>query len=398
MPQVKPLDGIRVIDFTSMMSGPFGTRILADVGAEVIKVEVLTGDYMRYRSPMRDGRSSYYGQMNCGKKSIAIDLKKKEGQEIARKLIASADIVVENYRPGVMKELGLDYDSLKGEFPELIYCSISGFGQTGKRARDPAYAPIIHAASGLDMTHMRWNPQLERPQNTGIFTADSVSGLYAFAAIQTALVQRLRHGGGQHIDVNLLDATLGLLIFEFQDAQFPTTTERPVYPPLKANDGFVMVNPVNQTNFENMADAMGHPEWKQDERFRNNRVRENNWSILMAEVEKWTQQRSAIECEEILMRGRVPCSRFKTVPDLLADEELRANGSFAEVADGSGKFLVPNPPFRFSNAEVHAQEWVSDVSQDRQEILQGILGLSVEQVHELERAGVVGTGQGGPRG
>ena len=147
------LDDITVIDFTSMMAGPFATRILTDCGANVIKVEASDGDYMRYRSPVREGRSAYYGQMNSGKKSIAINLKSPRGRAIARQLVAKADVVVENYRPGVMANFGLDYESLKDDCPNLIYCSISGFGQTGKRARDPAYAPIIHAASGLDLAH-----------------------------------------------------------------------------------------------------------------------------------------------------------------------------------------------------------------------------------------------------
>jgi CoA:oxalate CoA-transferase len=391
MAKLSPLQGIRVIDFTSMMAGPFGTRLLADCGAELIKVEPLTGDYMRARPPRRDGSSSYYGQMNCGKKSVAIDLKSPKGREVARRLIAGADIVVENFRPGVMRDLGLDYDSLKEEFPDLIYCSISGFGQTGSRARDPAYAPIIHAASGLDMAHMSCNAELERPQVTCLFTADAVAAIYAFGAIQTALVHRERHGGGQYIDVSLLDATLNLLVFEFQEAQFPTRQRRPLYQPVKAKDGFVMVAPVNQKNFENLADAVGHPEWKSDSRFSNNRIRGHNWGDLMKLVEVWTSERSAQDCERILMRAHVPCSRFKTVEELLHDEELRSSGSFAEVGDRAGKYLVPNPPFRFSNANVRAREWVSEVSEDRMEILAQAAGLSEAEIRELERTGVVGT-------
>jgi crotonobetainyl-CoA:carnitine CoA-transferase CaiB-like acyl-CoA transferase len=210
------LDGITAIDFTSMMAGPFATRILTDCGADVIKVETSTGDYMRYRSPVRDGRSSYYGQMNSGKKSIAIDLKSPRGQKIARDLIAKADVVVENYRPGVMAGFGLDYASLKVEFPDLIYCSISGFGQSGKRARDPAYAPIIHAASGFDLAHMKYNTHLDRPATTGIFTADVISAIYAFGAIQTALLHRARFGGGQHVDVSLIESILNMLVYECQ--------------------------------------------------------------------------------------------------------------------------------------------------------------------------------------
>lgn len=389
MSDLKPLSGIRIIDFTSMMSGPFATRLLADCGAEVIKVEALTGDHMRYRSPIREGRSSYYGQMNCGKKSIAIDLKDKRGVEIARKLMATADVVVENYRPGVMRNLGLDYQSLKNDFPDLIYCSISGFGQTGSRARDPAYAPIVHAASGLDMAHMTTNTHLERPPVTGVFTADVLAAVYAFGAIQTALIHRQRHGGGQHVDVGLLDTVLNMLIYEFQDAQFQTPQRRPLYKPLKAKDGFIMVAPVNQKNFEHLAVTLGHPEWKTDVRFATIGAREHNWDELMDEIEKWTVDRSAAECESILMRARVPCSRYKTVAELLADEELRSNGSYAEVADGSGTFLVPNSPLKFSNTRIVAQNWVADVGEHGDEILGGILGMSQTEIDQLDGAGVI---------
>ena len=390
MNKLKPLDGIRIIDFTSMMAGPFLTRLLADCGAELIKIEALTGDYMRYRSPIRDGRSSYYGHMNCGKKSIAIDLKKDAGKAIAKKLIAKADVVVENFRPGVMHEMSLSYDNLKDEFPDLIFCSVSGFGQKSPRARDPAYAPIIHAASGLDLTHMRWNKHLDRPPNTGIFTADAVAGIYAFGAIQTALIHRMRHGGGQHVDVNLLDSALNLLVYEVQDAQFPSDNVRPLYEPLKTSDGFVMVAPVNQKNFENLADAIGCPHWKIDPKFSNNRAREKNWAELMRGVEKWTHLRTSKECEKILMNADVPSSRFVGVPELVNDPELRANGSFSQVSDGSGSYMVPSPPFKLSNADVEPANWVSDLSQDRKEILHHIAGYSMEEIQQLESDGTVG--------
>lgn len=391
MPQSRPLSGIRVIDFTSMMAGPFATRLLADCGAEVIKIEALTGDYMRYRSPVRDGRSSYYGQMNCGKKSVAIDLKTEKGRQLARKLIAGADVVVENYRPGVMADLGLDYQSLKDVCPRLVYCSISGFGQTGARAQNPAYAPIIHAASGYDMAHMSCNTHLEHPPMTGIFTADAASAIYAFGAIQTALFHRERHGSGQYIDVSLLGSVLNMLVFEFQEAQFQTEQRRPLYQPLKAKDGFVMVAPVNQNNFENLTETVGHPEWKADPRFATIRAREHNWGALMNAIEEWTLQRSAAECEELLMRARVPCSRYRSVAELVFDDELRCDGSYAEVSDKSGSYLVPNPPFRFSDGSVRAEDWVVDNSENRREILRDLAGLSDDEIGALEAAGVVGS-------
>jgi CoA:oxalate CoA-transferase len=385
----KPLGGIRVIDFTSMMSGPVGTRLLADCGADVVKVEAHDGDYMRHRSPIRAGASSYYGQLNCGKRSIAIDLKSDRGREIAVRLIAKSDVLVENYRPGVMRELGLGYEKLSAEFPELIYCSISGFGQTGSRSRDPAYAPIIHAASGLDLAHHHYNNAQDRPQMTGIFTADVLGGLYAFSAIQTALVHRERFGGGQHIDVSMQNALLNLLVYEVQEAQFPVDQNRPLYRPSKAADGFVMVAPVNQKNFERLCEAMGHPEWRADLRFSTSRAREHHWDALMSLIDAWTISRSAFECESVLMKAGVPCARYRSVAELVTDEELRGDGSFASVADRSGEFLVPNPPFRFSNASVEAGPWVADVSEDSNAILSELLGMSASDVAELEASDVI---------
>ncbi|MGE0233045.1 MAG: CaiB/BaiF CoA transferase family protein [Flavobacteriaceae bacterium] len=383
------LEGVTVIDFTSMMAGPYGTRILADCGARVIKIEAETGDYMRYRSPIRDGRSAYYGQMNSGKESIALDLKNPRGRQIAHDLIRGADVVVENYRPGVMKSLGLSYDELKASCPRLIYCSISGFGQSGKRARDPAYAPIIHAASGYDMAHMTYNSHLERPQMTGIFNADAFAAVYAFGAIQSALYHRERFGAGQHIDVNLIDTMLNLLVYECQEAQFEVTQKRPLYQPLKASDGFVMVAPVNQKNFENLADVVGRPEWKTDARFCTNNAREHHWQELMDLLEEWTIQRTAQQCEDILMKAGVPSSRYATVADLFADAEMQARGSFTEISDHSGSYRIPVQPFRFSQAAVVSRQHVADVGEDTDAILRDMLNLSADAIAEARASGAV---------
>jgi crotonobetainyl-CoA:carnitine CoA-transferase CaiB-like acyl-CoA transferase len=384
------LDGITVIDFTSMMAGPFATRMLVDCGARVIKVEPLTGDYMRFRSPMRNGRSAYYGQMNGGKQSVAIDLKSPEGRQVALDLIAQADVVVENFRPDVMAGLGLDYATLSQLHPRVVYCSISGFGQTGARARDPAYAPIIHAASGYDMAHLRYNQDRDRPATTGIFTADVVSAIYAFGAIQTALLHRERFGAGQHIDVTLIDAMLNMLVYETQEAQFQSDQRRPLYQPLKANDGFVIVAPVNQKNFENLAVAIGHPELAADPRFSTILAREQNWGELMQVIEQWTGTRPARDCEQLLMKAGVPSSRYATVADLLVDEEMVARGTYHQIADGSGPFTVPRQPFQFSAAPVIPAARVSDLGEDADTVLGDLLALSAETIADLRARKVLG--------
>ena len=159
----KPYNGLRVIDFSTTIAGPQCTRMLADMGADVIKIEALEGDMMRSRPPQRNGASTAFGQLNAGKRSVVIDLKSAAGREAARRLAASGDVVVENFRPGVMQRLGLDYQTLRADNPGLIYCAISGYGQTGPSSQLPAYAPVIHAASGFDLAHLDYQEGRERP-------------------------------------------------------------------------------------------------------------------------------------------------------------------------------------------------------------------------------------------
>jgi CoA:oxalate CoA-transferase len=384
-----PLSGIRVLDFTSMIAGPYCSRLLADCGAEVLKLEDLSGDHMRNGKPLRGGHSAYFGHLNCGKRSLAVDLKSPEGQAIAIELAAKSDIVLENYRPGVMKRLGLDYTSLATDHPDLIYCAISGFGQTGPRANQPAYAPVVHAASGFDHAHFAYQDGVDRPAKTGIFVADVLAAVYAFSAVQTALIGRLRHGAGQFIDVALMDSMINLLIFECQEVQFPSGTRRHLYIPLKAQDGFVIVAPVNQRNFEQMADATENPGWKSDPCFKTGDARSANWDALMKGVEAWTQTRSARECENTLMTAGVPCSRYLTVAEAMTDPQVASRGTMATVEDAAGQFLVPNPPFKFSDGSVAAQRQVPMLGEDTRSVLKDILKMSLPKIEMLVANGVV---------
>ena len=364
-----PLDGIRVVDFTSMIAGPYCSRLLADCGAEVLKIEEPGGDHMRNGRPLRNGHSAYFASLNCGKKSLALDLKSPAGRERAAELVQASDVVLENYRPGVMKRLGLDYETLSGRKPDLIYCSISGFGQTGPRAGQPAYAPVIHAASGFDHTQFVYQGGQDRPARTGIFVADVLAAVHAFGAIQSALVGRLRHGRGQHIDVALMDAMLGLLVYECQEAQFPSDTPRHLYEPLAASDGFVIVAPVNQRNFEQLARATGNAGWIDDPRFATTQVRAANWSQLMSELETWTRARTAQDCERILMAAGVPCSRYATVGEAIGDPQTVARGTMAEVEDGAGILRVPNAAFKFADGSVGARPRVPALGEHTAEVL-----------------------------
>jgi crotonobetainyl-CoA:carnitine CoA-transferase CaiB-like acyl-CoA transferase len=244
------LAGLRAVDFSTTIAGPHCARMLADMGAEVIKIETAEGETMRSRPPMRNGCSTTFGQLNVGKKSLVLDLKSPQGIDAVRRLVTSADILVENFRPGVMHRLRLDYATLRALNPKLIYCSISGYGQTGPSAELPAYAPVIHAASGYDMAHLSYQPGRSRPDYCGIYHADVLTGVYAFGAISAALYQRAVTGSGQHIDVSMLESMLSLTLNELQWSQFEVQPPpRPMYGPIETLDGFVMVAIASEKTF-----------------------------------------------------------------------------------------------------------------------------------------------------
>ena len=193
----RPLAGLRVLDLATTIAGPYCARLLADGGAEVIKIETAEGELMRNRPPYRNGASSAFGQLNAGKRSIVLDLKRPESVAIVKKLVEETDVLVENFRPGVMQRFGLAYDVLQAINPRLIYTAISGFGQTGPSSQLAAYAPAVHASSGFDLTHLTYQQGRTRPDNCGIYIADILTGTYAYGATMTALYQRQPFGQGR---------------------------------------------------------------------------------------------------------------------------------------------------------------------------------------------------------
>ncbi len=227
------LDGVRVLDFTTTIAGPHCTRLMADIGAEVIKIEAPEGDMMRSRLPLRNGASTSFGQLNTGKKSLVLDLKRSEAVDVVKRLVKTADIVVENFRPGVMARFGLDYPVLRAVNPAIVYCAISGYGQTGPSAGRPAYAPVIHASSGYDLAQIAHQIEPRRPDYCGIFIADVLSGTYAFGAAMAALHQRHATGEGQMIDISMLESMLSLTLGELQNSQFDVPLPpRPIFGPV----------------------------------------------------------------------------------------------------------------------------------------------------------------------
>jgi crotonobetainyl-CoA:carnitine CoA-transferase CaiB-like acyl-CoA transferase len=351
----KSFHGLRVLDFSTTIAGPHCARMLADMGAEVIKIEQAEGETMRSRPPMRNGCSTTFGQLNVGKKSLVLDLKSPDAIEIIRRLVAGADILVENFRPGVMRRLKLDYGSLRELNPKLIYCSISGYGQTGPSAELPAYAPVIHAASGYEMAHLAYQPGRSRPDYCGIYHADVLTGVYAFGAISAALYQRHGTQRGQHIDVSMLESMLSLTLSELQWSQFPVKqTQRPMFGPVETADGYVMLAIASEKTFQGLIRVIGHPEWIADPRFASYSDRREHWGDLMGGVETWSRTLTTARCLDALNGAGVPCSAYRTVAEALNDPQIAHRGALAEVRDGGGTFKVLNLPFRMSGASVSA--------------------------------------------
>lgn len=372
--------GLRVLDFSTTIAGPHCARMLADMGAEVIKIETTEGETMRSRAPVRNGCSTAFGQLNVGKKSMVLDLKSATGAEAVRRLAATADIVVENFRPGVMRRLKLDYSSLSALNPRLIYCSISGYGQTGPSAELPAYAPVIHAASGYEMAHLAYQQGRSRPDYCGIYHADVVTGTYAYGAIASALYQRATTGRGQHVDCSMLEAMLTLTLNEIQWSQFEVApAQRPMFGPVGSTDGYVMIAIASEKTFRDLMAVIGRPEWINDPRFEKYFDRRANWVALMEGVEAWSRPLSNAQCIAALNAGGVPSSAYRTVAEALADPQLAHRGALAEVTDGGGTFKVLNLPFRMSQAKVAAGSRISELGEHTAALL-GEVGLADAKV------------------
>ena len=384
-----PLQGIRVLDFTAMIAGPYCTRLLADSGAEVIKIEPPEGDYMRGREPVRNGFSAYYGILNCGKQSLCLDLKKTEARALVHQLVQQCDVLVENFRPGVMQRLGFDPATLHEKNPRLVYCSISGYGQRGSASQRPAYAPIVHAASGYELANMRYQDDPQQPLKSAMFIADYLTGVHAFGAVNAALVRRARTGQGETIDCALMDSMIGMLAYECAAAQFPVRRPRPIFRPTRALDGFVILAPVSAANFADLARAIGRPEWLTDPRFFTSEARAENWDALMKEIDRWAADKTAAECEAIMERGGVPCSRYYTVGEAIALPYASDRGLLATTKDGAGEVKVPNAPFQMRNASVGARGFVAALGEHNELVLRECLGLSRDAIGDLASRGIL---------
>ncbi len=381
-------DGIRVLDFSMFVAGPYCTRLMADMGADVVKIEPPGGDFLRAAPPVRDGHSAYFGVINCGKRSIALDLKRADAQRIVHELVATADVLIENFRPGVMARLNLDYATLTARNPRLIYCSVSGYGQSGPRAERASFAPIIQAASGFDTLIPTYDGGVDRPVAHRYVIADVLAATHALAGISAALFQRTQTGAGDRLDIAMMDTMLSMLSYEYAAAQFPDAQGPMVFKPMRTQDGFIAIAPVSEANFAALANAAGHPEWLTETRFATRAARVENWATLLETIEAWTATTTSNEAEALLLKYGCPASAYRTVAQASQDEQVAERGSRVSVHDAAGHYDAPHCAIQFEYAHTAVNPRVPRLSEDADTLL-AELGYSQAELRQLRAAGAL---------
>jgi CoA:oxalate CoA-transferase len=391
--QPQMLEGFRVLDFTHYVAGPTCTRILGELGADVIKVErSLEGDHVRHLGIVKDGMSSYYFQHNHGKRSLGIDVRKPRGKELLLATIPKIDVVVENFAPGVIAEMGFGYEALAAINPRLVMCSISAAGQSGPLSRRPGYDFIGSALAGV--TDLLGEPD-RAPIVPTMAIGDVSTGVSAAMAVGFALLSRERTGKGQYIDASLLDT-----YFHMQELYVPILSLRPGrYHParsgsthpagspcgvFKANGGYVMLI-VQQHEFPRLARAMGRPELVTDERFSTNGRRVKNKDALRELIEGWLanfpDRNSAIA---VLDRERVPCAPVLKLEEAMEHPHLLSRKTIRRVSDPRlGEFEVPGMPVKFSDWPDRVALKAARLGENNEDILREVLGFSDAEIAAL---------------
>lgn len=403
------LAGVRILDLSRVFAGPWATQALADLGAEVIKVERPgRGDDVRGLGPPfladQDGKdtkeSAFYLSTNRNKKSIALDLSQPRGQEIIRRFAAISDVVVENYKVGTLRRYALDYESLKEINPSVVYCSITGFGQTGPYSHRPGYDTLFQAMGGvMSVTGESSETPGGRPMKVGIILADILTGMYAAIGILAALRHRERTGQGQHIDLSLLDAqiaglshqAMSYLVSGENPKRFGTSAPAVVPSQMfECADGFIVLVVGNDPQFRRLADVVGRPEWAADERFASNGARVRNRTILVPLLEEIFRRFPKAHWLESLEAAGIASGPINQVSDVFADPHVAARNMIVEVEHSLGGplKLVANP-LRMSETPLDRYEPPPRLGQHTDELLSDLLGLGATEIEELVRAEIV---------
>lgn len=402
------LSGIRVVDMSRVLAGPLTGQMLADLGAEVIKIEHPgNGDEARQYGPPflgeeHLGGTSFFLSANRNKQSVAIDFSTPEGSRILREIIGQSDVVIENFRVGTLARYGLDYASLVTGHPGLVYCSLTGFGQTGPYANRPGYDAIFQAMGGL-MSSIGYpddHPHGE-PLRTGLSITDVITSLYAGVAITAALHAREHNGGhGDYIDIALLDSTVAtmshyamyyLICGQMLPRRGNAGNGGVPSQVFQCNDGAVMLTVGNDAQFARFSQALGHPEWAHDERFRSGIQRIKNRDALIPILEAHFATRSAAECLDALVAADIPAGPINNIAQVFDDPQVVSRRLCTPVSDQANPPLnVIANPIRYINEPIARYERPPSLGEHTHEILGKLLSYPEQKLNELAESGVIG--------
>ena len=395
----RPLDGLRVVDLSRVVAGPLATQIFGDYGAEVIKIEQpgMGDDSRQWAPPVApDGSPTYFFSINRNKKSVTLNLKHPRGKEILKQLVRRADVIIENFKPGTMEDLGLGYETLRHENPRLIYCAISGFGASGPKREWAGYDAIMQGVTGLmSITGEADGP----PDKVGVALIDEITALYAHGAILAALLHRDRTGQGQKVECSLLEsgvaalmnaATAYLLAGEVQGRWGSAHASVVPYQAFRAKDDYLMVGAGNERLWKAFCEVLGAPDWADDPRFDSNEKRVERREELIRMIEERLQARSRDEWMEAFGAAGLPTGPINSVADVFDDPQVRHRGMVQEIIHPTaGKIRLVGLPVKFSGTPGEITAPPPLLGQHTEEVLRGLVGLTSAELDQLRKDGVV---------
>ncbi len=394
-----PLKGMRVIDLSMMLAGPSGSMLLGDLGAEIIKVEPPKGDETREGPPYFYGEdSAYFWSINRNKKSLVIDLKNPEGRKVLYDLVGQADVVFDNYRPGVLERLQIDYEHLKQFNPRIICCSISTYGDTGPYRDRPGYDLIVQAMSGgMSITGEPGGA----PVRAGVPIGDLMGGMVAVHGVLAAYISREKTGKGQRIEVSLLDTQVYYLTYVAQYYFHSGKIPEPIgsghqslvpYQAFKTKDIYIVIVAHQDNHFRLLCQAIGKPEWAEDPRFATRVARLENKSILIPMMESHLQTAPGDEWLEKIHKAGVPAGAINTIDRVLSDPQVLARDMVLEIESADRqKIKILGNPLKMEGTPVTTFARPPLFGEHTREILSGILGYSSEKIEDLRKKGIVKT-------
>jgi crotonobetainyl-CoA:carnitine CoA-transferase CaiB-like acyl-CoA transferase len=387
------LAGVRVLDFTRFLQGPYATRVMADMGAEVIKVERPGGEWDRRLRLAPDGFAGFFHGLNRGKRSMAVDITTAEGRDAVLRLVAGCDVVVENFRPGVMDRLGLSYEALSAVNPRIIYAGASGYGPHGPHRDEPMYDMVAQAVSGVS-DFMRSPEGVPRLATRGM--ADSAGAMFLAMGIITALYARERAGHGQRVDASLVGACLGMHTAELTLSLYESKLSRPQGRVTSTSGAFrcrddrwVVIGATDQKLWRNLTLALDRDDLFQDERFSRSRIREQNRAVLEPLLEEVFLERDRDEWVTIMRNHQVPVAPVNTFLELVDDPDVRANGYLVDQDDPTwGRVTTVGHPFHLSDNPATVGNWTPALGQDTDALLLEA-GFSRDQIDALADGKVI---------